>query len=206
MTTNNPSALPGAIWALPDFEDVRVLCVGDVLLDRFVAGSVERISPESPVPVLRLNDAVTIPGGAGNVARNIAAIGGTCTLVGVVGADAGGRELFDLLDGVPHISPLLVYDTSRPTTEKTRFVAQGQHLLRADQEETGPFAGSISDEIIARIAGEIDRHDVVILSDYAKGVLNDRVLAEAIHWPASAVCRSLSTPNRPISGVIAARQ
>jgi D-beta-D-heptose 7-phosphate kinase/D-beta-D-heptose 1-phosphate adenosyltransferase len=112
----------------------RVLCVGDVMLDRYVYGSVDRISPEAPIPVLRLQrEAVTL-GGGGNVVRNIVALGGQVDLVGMIGADQAGFDLSKQLGELPEVTSYLLTDTTRPTTLKTRYVADGQQLLRADHE------------------------------------------------------------------------
>ena len=115
---------------------LRALCIGDVMLDRFVDGSVERISPESPVPVLLTGKTVTSAGGASNVARNITSLGATCTVIGLVGDDAAGRELRQILDDTTGITCALVVCAEACTPEKIRFVSQGQHLLRVDRETT----------------------------------------------------------------------
>lgn len=162
-----------------DFAKVRVLCLGDVMADYFVLGSIKRISPESPVPVFCTGKSEQFPGGAANVARNIAALGGRCTLVGVVGDDARGRSLAESFSGTA-ITPLLTVVTDRPTTGKLRYVAQGQHVLRVDDEETKPIAPAVAAELGAVVAREIGQHDVLVLSDYAKGVLTDAVLQTAI--------------------------
>src|SRR5580692_8198345 len=112
----------------------RVLCVGDVMLDRYIYGQVERISPEAPIPVMRIQrEAVTL-GGAGNVVRNIVALGGKVDLVGVIGQDEAGQDIRKQIASLPAIASNLITDTSRPTTLKTRYVADGQQLLRADNE------------------------------------------------------------------------
>lgn len=165
---------------LPAFEPVRVLCIGDVMLDRFIFGDVKRISPESPVPIIQMKRTSNVPGGAANVARNVAALGGRCSIIGVVGDDATGVELGGLIGGETAIAPVLVTDASRPTIEKIRFVAQGHHLLRADREDAVAIATSAEDAILDHVAALIADHDVVVLSDYAKGVLTDRVISGAI--------------------------
>ncbi|MEX2648834.1 MAG: PfkB family carbohydrate kinase, partial [Alphaproteobacteria bacterium] len=108
----------------------HVLVVGDVMLDRFVHGEVARISPEAPIPVFRVTGEAAMPGGAGNVARNAAALGAAVTLVGVVGDDDEGRALAAMLANEAGITARLVADARRPTTTKTRHVAGGQQLLR----------------------------------------------------------------------------
>ena len=162
------------------FSRVGVLCVGDVMLDRFVGGAVHRISPESPVPVLSMADTKVLAGGAANVARNIAALGGRCTLVGVVGVDAAAEDLIAALGEPAAITQRLLSVADRPTTEKTRFVAQGQHMLRADREVTAPVDVATETALLALIEAEMPGHQVLVLSDYAKGVLTDRVVTGAI--------------------------
>lgn len=164
-----------------DFHRVRVLCVGDVMLDRFVLGTVSRISPESPVPVLSVQGIDSVPGGAANVARNVAALGGRCTLVGVIGDDAAGRELDVMIRATEGIaSALVVAGDRRPTTEKVRYTAQGQHLLRTDQEKASAIDADTECRVLRMVDSQISSHDVLVLSDYAKGVLGDALVTGAI--------------------------
>ncbi|AOW24557.1 bifunctional heptose 7-phosphate kinase/heptose 1-phosphate adenyltransferase [Sphingomonas melonis TY] len=171
---------------LPDFASVRVLCVGDIMVDGFAHGDVQRISPESPVPVIHIRRTERVPGGAANVARNISALKGQCTLIGVIGDDVPGRELSAMLRAHEGIEPILVVDSSRPTVEKVRFVANGQHLLRADWEEAGAIGTAAHDAIATQVAALARDHNVLVLSDYAKGVLTDRLVAELIRVANSA--------------------
>ncbi|WP_066702241.1 D-glycero-beta-D-manno-heptose-7-phosphate kinase [Sphingobium amiense] len=170
---------------LPVFDAVRVLCVGDLMLDRFIDGAVDRISPESPVPIIRSQKARSVPGGAANVARNIVALGGRSTLVGVVGRDIAGDELIELAAEDERMNLRAIRDAGRPTTEKTRFISQGQHLLRVDREQVGDLGQEIIDQVLETVVREMEGHQVVVLSDYAKGVLTDqftrRVIAAATH-------------------------
>ncbi|MBA3069693.1 MAG: D-glycero-beta-D-manno-heptose 1-phosphate adenylyltransferase [Hyphomonas sp.] len=152
--------------------DKRVLCVGDVMLDRFVYGVVERISPEAPVPVLRQTRAASMPGGAANVARNLASLGLDAVIVGAIGEDEAGRELAGLLDQSPGISAHLVVLKGRPTTLKTRMVAGGQQLLRLDAEEVGPPDADSERALIAQITALIPAVSAILISDYAKGLLS----------------------------------
>src|SRR5215471_11314061 len=124
------------------FAGRRVLVIGDAMLDRYVYGSAERISPEAPIPVLRIQREQAMPGGAGNVARNVAAMGGRVSLIAVAAEDAAGTTLRRLLADTGAIEPALVAEAGRPTTEKTRFVAGGQQMLRADHEELRSTSGS----------------------------------------------------------------
>ena len=160
--------------------NIRVLCIGDVMLDRFVSGQVKRISPESPVPVLSISGTTTVPGGAANVARNIGSLGGVCTLVSVVGEDAVARELQATLQSIAGITCEFSVTPGRPTSEKIRFVAQGQHMLRADAEVTSAIDAASVRSVIGAIERLAPLHDVMVLSDYAKGLLTDDVVRSAI--------------------------
>lgn len=154
---------------LPSFEKARVLVVGDVMLDRYWFGDVERISPEAPVPVLKVARVDERPGGAANVARNIAALGANCTLLSVVGDDEAGHCLEKLLTGEHKVNASLLRDATISTTIKLRAIARQQQLLRIDFE-TQP-----SHEVLrAKLAEYWERlaeADVVVLSDYGKGGL-----------------------------------
>ena len=159
-----------------------VLCVGDLMLDEFVYGEVSRISPEAPAPVIAARRSEINVGGAGNVAHNIAALGAKCIFVGLVGEDAAGAELKAALAREPRIESVLVSDGSRPTTRKVRFVSEHflTHMLRADWEKTHPAAGEIEQKLIDTILPLVPRADIVLLSDYAKGVLTARVIRNVI--------------------------
>jgi D-beta-D-heptose 7-phosphate kinase/D-beta-D-heptose 1-phosphate adenosyltransferase len=148
-----------------------VLVVGDTMLDRYVFGAVHRISPEAPVPVLAVERELALPGGAGNVVRNLSALGAAAALVSVVGDDQAGSDLTGLVGGQINVEPWLLVQSGRCTTVKTRFVADGQQLLRTDQEVTAPIHPRLAERMI-RIAGDaMVATSVTILSDYAKGVL-----------------------------------
>jgi D-beta-D-heptose 7-phosphate kinase/D-beta-D-heptose 1-phosphate adenosyltransferase len=150
------------------------------MLDRFVSGQVRRISPESPVPILSISATQCFPGGAANVARNVASLGGRCTLVSVVGEDAAARELRDSLAKIDGIRCEFFATADRPTSEKIRFVSLGQHMLRADAEVTVPIGESTVKRLMDAIAMLAPEHDVMVLSDYAKGVLTDEVVRSCI--------------------------
>lgn len=158
----------------------HILCVGDVMLDRFIYGAVERISPEAPIPVLRVNREQMTLGGAGNVVRNVVALGGHVDLVGVIGHDQAGYDVSDQIASMPEVVSYVITDNARPTTIKTRFIASSQQLLRADNELSAPLSKPIEDQALMRMRGAIGGCDVIILSDYAKGVLTDRVIKESI--------------------------
>ena len=158
----------------------RVVCVGDVMLDRYVYGGVVRISPEAPVPVVRKMREAAMPGGAGNVARNIASLGMNVSLIGVVGNDSEGRELAELLGNIDGVEADLIAMRDRGTTLKTRFIAGGQQLLRVDAEDTSPIDPGAEAELIAAISHEAPDASVIILSDYSKGAVTDNVIRAAL--------------------------
>ncbi len=159
-----------------------VLCVGDLMLDEFVYGEVSRISPEAPAAVIAVRRSETNIGGAGNVARNIASLGGRCIFVGLVGKDEAGARLKADLAQHPGIECVLVSDEGRPTTRKVRFVSEhfSTHMLRADWERAAPAATEIEQKLIEAILPQLNRADIVLLSDYAKGVLTARVIRNVI--------------------------
>lgn len=159
-----------------------VLCVGDLMLDEFVYGEVSRISPEAPAPVIAVQRSETNVGGAGNVARNIAALGARCIFVGIIGADDAGGRLAAELAKEDAIEPLLVTDSSRPTTRKVRFVSDhfSTHMLRADWEIATPASNEIEQRLIDVILPQLSSADIVLLSDYAKGVLTPRLIRAVI--------------------------
>jgi len=159
------------------WRDVRVLCIGDVMQDRFVLGKAERISPEAPVPVLRIEGEDVMLGGVGNVVRNVAAIGARSVLLSVIGDDEPGRALRALLDAEPTVEPGLVEERGRRTTVKTRFVADGQQLLRADSEVVRPATAEAEAALVARCTAELRRCQVVVVSDYGKGVVSPSLVA-----------------------------
>jgi D-beta-D-heptose 7-phosphate kinase/D-beta-D-heptose 1-phosphate adenosyltransferase len=159
-----------------------VLCVGDLMLDEFVYGEVSRISPEAPAPVIAVQRSETNIGGAGNVARNVASLGGRCIFVGLIGEDDSGAKLGQALAREGRIESVLVRDASRPTTRKVRFVSEhfSTHMLRADWEQAQPASGDIEQKLIDAILPLLPRADIVLLSDYAKGVLTTRVIRNVI--------------------------
>src|SRR3979490_2410003 len=159
-----------------------VLCIGDLMLDEFVYGEVSRISPEAPAPVITVRRSETNIGGAGNVARNIASLGARCIFAGLIGEDEAGAKLKGQLAQQSRIESVLVCDQMRPTTRKVRFVSEhfSTHMLRADWELAQPAAADIEQKLIDAILPLIPRADIVLLSDYAKGVLTARVIRNII--------------------------
>ena len=167
---------------LDQFGRKRVLVVGDIMLDRFVYGHVSRISPEAPAPVIETAGPLDVVGGSGNVVRNIVSLGAACEIVAVIGRDEAAQSIRTHLKDMKVSIGGLIEVEGRVTTVKTRFVAylHNTHLLRADTEETTPVGQKVEDAIIAAVQRRIGAADVVILSDYAKGVLTPRVVAAVI--------------------------
>jgi D-beta-D-heptose 7-phosphate kinase/D-beta-D-heptose 1-phosphate adenosyltransferase len=157
------------------FARVRILVVGDLMLDRFVWGRVERISPEAPVPVVHVTREDARPGGAGNVVSNVRALGGRAAVSGLIGDDAAGKLLERLLADLGAATAGLVVDRHRPTIEKTRIIAHHQQVVRLDREDDGAGArasGRVRDHVLR----ERRRADVLVLSDYNKGVIGGDLL------------------------------
>jgi D-beta-D-heptose 7-phosphate kinase/D-beta-D-heptose 1-phosphate adenosyltransferase len=173
------------------FPSVRVLCVGDIMLDRYVYGRVNRISPEAPVPVIAVDREQAVLGAVGNVARNVAALGGRAVIVAVVGDDDGGGEIARLIADEGNLEGRLVTVPGRRTTIKTRYLAvrRGGQLLRADHEDTHPLEDEMVERLIDAVRASIASVDVVLLSDYSKGCLSDVVLSATI-----AAAREAGTP------------
>lgn len=162
------------------FDKQSALVIGDIMVDKFIWGAVSRISPEAPVPVVEINKETETLGGAGNVASNLSAFGAKSYIVGVVGDDITGKSLVELLRD-KNIDPnYLVIDTNRPTIIKTRVIAVSQQLVRFDKEVKGHFSSLIEARMIKNIEEIIPKVDVVIMSDYGKGVIGKLVLKKTI--------------------------
>lgn len=171
------------------FDHARVLVIGDIMLDRFRYGSVSRISPEAPVPVMHVSSEQAMLGGAGNVLANLAALDCTCGLIAVVGDDEPGRHCARMVAALGADPELLVIAPARLTTQKTRMVSGSQQLLRCDEEDTTPIDAATEASIIDRFDAIVADYTAVAISDYAKGVLSDRVLRHVI-----ARCRDADIP------------
>ena len=167
----------GAVSAAELTEAVRrlartsVLVVGDAMLDRYVYGAVRRVSPEAPIPILSVERDVAMPGGAGNVVRNLTALGAAVAFVSVLGDDQAGSDLTGLIGGQPNVEPWLLVQGGRTTTTKTRYIAQGQQLLRADHEEVQPIHAKLAERLVRITQDALLATSVTVLSDYNKGVL-----------------------------------
>jgi D-beta-D-heptose 7-phosphate kinase/D-beta-D-heptose 1-phosphate adenosyltransferase len=166
---------------VPKLKGARVVCVGDLMLDRFVYGTAERISPEAPIPVVRIEREESMLGGAGNVVRNIVGLGGAVEFVSVVGQDQAGREVLELVSALDGVEPHLLVERNRVTTIKTRYVAGHQQMLRADSETDVPVADPIAEDAARLVCQAMKDCSVVAISDYAKGLLIPREIATIIH-------------------------
>ena len=174
------------------FSSCRILVVGDVIMDEFLWGRVERISPEAPVPVVQVEEESLVLGGAGNVVNNIISLGGQALLCGVVGNDAMGRELVHMLEKMNSPSHGLVVEDRRPTTIKTRVVAHSQQVVRVDREESEPVTKASIKGIITTVKEQTGSIDAIVISDYGKGVVT-RSLMDGL--------RSLGQDGQPILAV-----
>lgn len=159
-----------------DLSGRRIICLGDVMLDRFLYGEASRLSPEAPVPVVRLTRTQSMAGGAGNVARNITALGGSAGLIGLVGEDAEGTEIAALLGEAAH----LLRSPARRSTVKLRVIAARQQVVRVDEEERREADTTEEAAIFGHLSTLLPRAGALILSDYGKGVLTAPVLREAM--------------------------
>ncbi len=162
------------------FSNAKVLCVGDVMLDHFIYGDVNRISPEAPIPVVRVSHERSMLGGAGNVVRNLSSLGAQTVLLTVVGADSNADLIGKELNGLANCALHAVTDTARKTSVKTRFISGSQQLLRVDNESTHSISEEILNELLAQFEKLVAACDVVILSDYAKGLLKEERAARFI--------------------------
>jgi D-glycero-beta-D-manno-heptose-7-phosphate kinase len=158
----------------------RVFVLGDVMLDEFLWGRVARISPEAPVPVVEVQRETFHLGGAGNVAGNVRALGGSAVLAGVVGEDAAADLLREALDRAGVAAHLLAGGPGRPTTLKTRIVAQGQQVVRADREQSGDISASAEAGLFECLRRELPGCQALVVSDYQKGVVTERLLRKAL--------------------------
>ncbi len=162
------------------FARVRLLVVGDVMLDEYLWGDVERVSPEAPVPVVHVRRESQALGGAGNVVRNVVAMGATCRFCAVVGEDSAGDRIVDLLKDLGVDPSGVVRDGGRPTTRKTRVEARAQQLLRYDRETDESIAGDAARRLVRAIEGALAIADGVVFEDYAKGVLASGVVRSVL--------------------------
>jgi len=162
------------------FSRCHVLILGDVMLDEYMWGAVSRISPEAPVPVVAVRSESVKVGGAGNVATNVATLGGRASLIGLVGNDAAAERLGHELELAGVKSSGLIVDASRPTTIKSRVVAGSQHVVRFDRESDAPISRAIRRRVVVAARERLPEADVLLISDYAKGLVGPRLVREIL--------------------------
>ncbi len=173
----DPDAL---IRAIRRFKGKRILVLGDMMLDRFVWGTVSRISPEAPVPVVEISRESNCMGGAANVAANIKALGGAPLAVGVIGADSAGQELRREFQDLGAVARGLIVDAVRPTSVKTRIIAHHQQVCRTDREDRSPLTSETQQRVVEFVRRSLDHVDAMVVSDYAKGLLSRPLLQNVL--------------------------
>lgn len=179
--------MPATAFALDQLQSIvgkfngrRLLVLGDLMLDHYLWGRCERISPEAPVPVVEVQKETSSLGGAGNVAANLSALGAEPVLVGLVGEDARAQQLFDAFAARGVDTRAIVRDSTRPTTMKTRIIAHSQQVVRADWESRADVAGEALDALLEKIERELPRCHALVVSDYGKGVVTRAVLERSL--------------------------
>jgi D-beta-D-heptose 7-phosphate kinase/D-beta-D-heptose 1-phosphate adenosyltransferase len=178
---STPTFDPGALRAIVrGCSGRRIAVLGDLMVDRYLWGRVDRISPEAPVPVVEIERENFTLGGAGNVAQNLAALGAVPVLIGVVGDDAAGRELVSAFAGRGLETRGVVIDPDRPTTVKTRIIAHSQQVVRADRESRADLSGAVLADVLAALERDLPTCSGLVVSDYGKGVVTAPTLERAL--------------------------
>ncbi|NQT97665.1 MAG: D-glycero-beta-D-manno-heptose-7-phosphate kinase [Candidatus Marinimicrobia bacterium] len=162
------------------FQEQSILVVGDLMLDQYFWGKAERISPEAPVPIVRIESINNMPGGAGNVALNLAQLNCRTRIVGLIGDDEQGKKLTEKLDQAGIATNGLTVCLGRPTTVKTRIIAQNQQILRTDREELSPIDSGWVEKLIQQVIKAIPDSDGIIIADYDKGVLSKAMIVNLL--------------------------
>jgi D-beta-D-heptose 7-phosphate kinase/D-beta-D-heptose 1-phosphate adenosyltransferase len=176
------------------FEHTRIGVVGDLMVDRFIYGRASRISPEAPVPVVRITSRTTQPGGAANVGNNVLSLGGRLHLYGVLGNDEAGAEIRRMLSEQGADLSGVVSEAGRPSTIKTRVVAQNQQVVRFDEEQPHDIAAATREVLLQSVSAAIPTLDVLLLSDYSKGVLTEELVRDLIERCAAHAVRVVVDP------------
>jgi len=183
--------------AIDRLDGQRLVVLGDVMVDHYVHGAVNRVSEEAPVAILHVTEERFVPGGAANVAGNAAVLGAEVVLIGAVGDDKAGRQLVELLaSAAPSVVARLAHTTDRPTTLKTRYLGGQHQLLRVDREDRGALAASIEEVMLAGLRAALKTAGALVLSDYGKGVLSDTVLQDAFKAAKAAGVPVIVDPKR----------
>lgn len=161
-------------------ENPKILVIGDLMIDHYLWGKCERISPEAPVQIVNIDKESSVLGGAGNVINNLRALGSRVDVLSVVGDDYVANELKALLENIKVQSNMLIIEQNRKTSKKSRLIASQQQVLRYDNESIEDISSASEKEIINKLSANISNYDVVILSDYGKGVLTTKLTQEII--------------------------
>jgi rfaE bifunctional protein kinase chain/domain len=186
MLKSHPLSKIAQAWSesaesiVDSFGGKRVLVVGDLMLDEYLVGEVRRISPEAPVPVVEITHRAHVPGGASNVAANIASLGGQPILLGVVGQDENAGCLKTVLKSLNVGTDAIITASDRPTTTKTRIVSGQQQIVRIDREAKKAVSGALAEEVLATFSTALESADACILSDYAKGLLTSYICDQMV--------------------------
>jgi D-glycero-beta-D-manno-heptose-7-phosphate kinase len=193
--------MPTEAESIARFAGLRVLVIGDVMLDEFIWGRVSRISPEAPVPVVEVTGETYYPGGAANVARNLRDLGAHTSLAGIVGGDSHGERLCALLAGSGIETAGVQRGAARQTIVKTRIIARNQQVVRVDRERPAPLAAAERDRLLACVDGAMDRVDGIVIADYGKGLL-DQPVADHICRAARASGKVLAVDPHPHTSLV----
>ena len=172
--------VPELADAVGRFGGASLLVVGDAMLDRYVHGQLAQPSADAPVPVLAVERELALPGGAANLVRNLTALGASVSFVSVVGDDQTGSDLTGLIGGQPGVEPWLLVQGGRATTLRTRYVAEGRPVLRADQEDTGPIQAKLAERLLRIARDAMVPTTTTVLADYGKGVLSEDTPAQLV--------------------------
>ncbi|MDR1045366.1 MAG: PfkB family carbohydrate kinase [Candidatus Adiutrix sp.] len=172
--------MEAALELLSRLKDLPVLCVGDIMVDRYIYGQATRISPEAPVPVVRVKKCLMMPGGVGNVVKNLGALAARPLTVSVTGRDRKAGLLKNLFAEAGLPAPRFIDDPGRPTSVKTRIIAGIQQVVRFDEEAEEPLSGRAAEDFLAAVREELPRARALLLSDYGKGCLPDEILSQVI--------------------------
>lgn len=164
------------VEAISSFAGCSVLVIGDLMLDTFIWGDVQRISPEAPVPVVEVMDETQLLGGSANVVRNVAALGAQVVVTGIVGDDWAGRKLRELFGEIGVTTDGLIVENDRPTTSKTRIIARNQQVVRFDKERRIPLQGNALAKVLSFLKNGLSRVDALLVSDYGKGMITRELM------------------------------
>jgi D-beta-D-heptose 7-phosphate kinase/D-beta-D-heptose 1-phosphate adenosyltransferase len=157
-----------------------ILVIGDLMIDHYIIGSASRLSPEAPVPIVNVKNESFTLGGAGNVVQNLVALGANVTVAGIIGDDDAGNQIIEILTSEGVETHTIIKDDSRPTTVKTRVLAGSHQLVRIDRETTDEVSATVADELISKLSGYIEKADIVVLSDYNKGLFSSSLTQQLI--------------------------